>query len=117
MDLGSGGVLVVPDQATAPYRLALTGGKQGYVYLLDRDGFGQEEQPAESRGVELYPTYLSHEAGNPAGSDASQVGMFGGPAYFRIAAAQFVFLCGTGGEGRGQLVRFELANGSLANRQ
>jgi hypothetical protein len=117
MDLGSGGVIVLPDQTSSPQRLLLTGGKQGYIYLLDRGSLGGEEQTSNPRGLELYPGHLSHEAGNPAGSDASQVGMFGGPAYFRSGSSQFVFLCGTGGDGQGQLVSYELANSSLTNRR
>jgi hypothetical protein len=37
LDLGSGGVMLLPEQS-APHRyLALVGTKQGFVYLLDRD--------------------------------------------------------------------------------
>src|SRR5262249_33813479 len=43
MDLGSGGVLVVPDQTVAPKKLLVTGGKQGWIYLLDRDKLGHLE--------------------------------------------------------------------------
>ena len=40
LDLGSGGVLLLPDQSTAPAHLAITCGKAGKVYLLDRDNLG-----------------------------------------------------------------------------
>ena len=39
-DLGSGGVLVVPDQSGAHPHLLVAAGKEGVVYLLDRDRMG-----------------------------------------------------------------------------
>lgn len=42
LDLGSGGALILPDQlGTAHPHLLLGGGKQGILYLLDRDNLGQ----------------------------------------------------------------------------
>jgi hypothetical protein len=41
VDLGSGGVLLVPDQPTSPHQhLLLEGGKEGTIYLVDRDNMG-----------------------------------------------------------------------------
>jgi len=40
-DLGSGGVLLLPDQAGAHPHLAITCGKEGKIYVLDRDHMGQ----------------------------------------------------------------------------
>lgn len=39
-DLGSGGVVLLPDQTTGPPHLLIQGGKQGLIYLLDRDNLG-----------------------------------------------------------------------------
>jgi hypothetical protein len=123
MDLGSGGVMVLPDKSGTPQRLLLTGGKEGYIYLLDRDHLGGQEQPTHRRGVILYDPDLSHEAGNPEGSDGTQVGVFGGPAYFATAAGHFVFVCGQQGRtkpgetGHGQLVAYKVASGALTNRR
>src|SRR5882672_3771325 len=39
-DLGSSGVIVLPDQSSSPAHLLLSAGKQGQVYLLDRDLMG-----------------------------------------------------------------------------
>jgi hypothetical protein len=39
-DLGSGGVVLLPDQSTGPPHLLIQGGKQGLIYLLDRDNMG-----------------------------------------------------------------------------
>jgi hypothetical protein len=40
LDLGSGGILLLPDQPAGPAHLLVTGGKQGQLYLLNRDGLG-----------------------------------------------------------------------------
>ena len=41
IDLGSGGVMVIPDQVGAQFpRLAIQGGKAGTLYLLNRDNLG-----------------------------------------------------------------------------
>ena len=39
-DLGSGGEVLLPDQTTGPPHLLVQGGKQGRVYLIDRDTMG-----------------------------------------------------------------------------
>ncbi len=41
LDLGSSGVVVLPDQTSPPTHLLLVAGKQGHVYLLDRDNMGR----------------------------------------------------------------------------
>ncbi|HLI81227.1 MAG TPA: hypothetical protein VKV03_14665 [Candidatus Binataceae bacterium] len=40
LDLGSGGVIELPDQSTGPIHLAVTGGKEGTLYLVDCDNMG-----------------------------------------------------------------------------
>lgn len=39
-DLGSGGAVLLPDQTVGPPHLLVGGGKQGLIYLLDRDSMG-----------------------------------------------------------------------------
>jgi Immunoglobulin domain len=41
LDLGSGGILLLPDQSSGPAHLLVTGGKEGKLYLLNRDGLGE----------------------------------------------------------------------------
>lgn len=55
VDLGSGGPLLLPDQATAPAHLLLAGGKQGVLYLLDRDDLGQFNPVSDSQIVQRVP--------------------------------------------------------------
>jgi outer membrane protein assembly factor BamB len=40
LDLGSGGITLLPDQATSPNHLMVTAGKEGRIYLLNRDNLG-----------------------------------------------------------------------------
>jgi len=40
-DLGSGGLVLLPDQPTGLPHLMIQGGKQGLIYLLNRDGMGR----------------------------------------------------------------------------
>jgi len=40
LDLGSGGIVILPDQASAPTHLMVVTGKQGQLYLLNRDSMG-----------------------------------------------------------------------------
>ena len=40
VDLGSSGVVLLPDRTSAPQHLLVSGGKQGVLYLLNRDGMG-----------------------------------------------------------------------------
>lgn len=43
-DLGSGGVLLAPDQAGPHSHLLVTAGKEGTIYLMNRDQFAAREQ-------------------------------------------------------------------------
>jgi hypothetical protein len=40
IDLASSGLLLLPDQATGPAHLLVASGKQGLIYLIDRDDMG-----------------------------------------------------------------------------
>ena len=39
-DLGSGGVVLLPDQTSGPQHLLVSGGKEGRLYLVNRDSMG-----------------------------------------------------------------------------
>ena len=122
-DLASGGVMVIPDQAGNLPHLLITAGKQGEVYLLNRDDLGGFSSLVGSDNViqeiKLYPDAVTTTPGVPAGSDANQVGMFGGPAYFGGALHHRIFICGAAGPSpgtAGQLVSYQLSNAQLMNR-
>jgi hypothetical protein len=47
-DLGSGGIVLLPDQTSGPPHLLIQGGKQGLIYLLDRDNMGQLQAASDN---------------------------------------------------------------------
>jgi hypothetical protein len=68
-DLGSTGVLLLPDQPGAIQHLALTGAKNGRIYLLDRDALGRFD-PGADHVVQSLTTAISG-------------GLFGMPTYWK----------------------------------
>lgn len=65
LDLGSGGVTVLPDQPTAPTHLLVAGGKEGTLYLIDRDNPGGYDRSNNNQIVQT----LNHAAGGPGTGD------------------------------------------------
>jgi hypothetical protein len=54
-DLGSGGVLLLPDQAAGPVpHLLISGGKEGVLYLVDRDNMGHFQAVSNSQIVQSF---------------------------------------------------------------
>jgi len=94
IDLGSGGALLLPDSAGTPQHphLLITGGKEGRIYLLDRDGLGHFVSGADSQIVQSLPAAVGP--------------LFGIPAYFNNT----VFF----GPRNGALKAFPISNGLLA---
>ncbi len=77
-DLGSGGVLVVPDQSSGPTHLAIFGNKLGTVYVVNRDNLGHFNASGDTQIVQELPGVLA-AAGQ---SSAAPIGPFAPPAYF-----------------------------------
>ncbi|MCX9026424.1 MAG: hypothetical protein OIN85_10055 [Candidatus Methanoperedens sp.] len=106
IDLGSGGVLVLPDQpatASFPY-LLVTCGKDGDILLLNRQNLGGYTGPGGNnpQAVQTLPL-------QPGRPKDSQPGVWGGPAYYHGPNGQFVYYCGSGGH----LKAFLFQNGLL----
>ena len=53
LDLGSGGVVLLPDQPTSTPHLLLAAGKEGVIYVVNRDDMGQFNQNGDSTVQEL----------------------------------------------------------------
>jgi hypothetical protein len=67
VDLGSGGVLLLPDQSGANPHLLVSCGKEGTIYLLNRDSLGGFLANIDSQIVQELPDILpggSYEIGN-----------------------------------------------------
>src|ERR1700687_3573679 len=67
-DLGSGGVVVLPDQILGAPHLLVTGGKEGKLYLLDRDAMGNYCASCTITDTNILQSFLATPAifGTPA---------------------------------------------------
>jgi hypothetical protein len=81
-DLGSGGVMLLPDQAGPHPHQMVSCGKEGTVYLMDR------ENPGGFRANEDHVLGVLPQAIE---------GIWGGPAYYNGAQGQRIFYCGKDG--------------------
>jgi hypothetical protein len=91
-DLGSGGVLLLPDQPGPNPRLAVAVGKEGSIYLLNRDNMGKYNASGDSHIVQELPNAIG--------------GIYGMPAYFN-GSVYF-------GGANDSLKAFTLSNGQFA---
>ena len=68
MDLGSSGVVVLPDQPGPFPHLAVTSGKDGNIYLVNRDGLGRYDAAGHhnSQIVQQLKGVLKQQMGTPA---------------------------------------------------
>ncbi len=72
-DLGSGGAMLLPDQPVGAPRLVVGAGKQGIVYLLNRDNLGKFQVGSDSQIVQSFPAGM-------CGAGACSI--FGTPTWF-----------------------------------
>jgi hypothetical protein len=96
LDLDSGGVMLLPDQPSGPPHLLLAAGKQGTLYLLNRDQLGGYDNRDDGQVVQE----LVHGAGGSKG------GIWGKPAYWQNQ----VYYVGTNDVAKA----FRLWNGQLS---
>jgi uncharacterized protein (TIGR03437 family) len=94
LDVGSAGVALLPDQAGSASHphLMVGSGKEGRIYVLDRDNLGKWQAGSDSQAVASLPGAIG--------------GLFGNPAYFNGT----VYFCGAGDS----LKAFALSNATLA---
>src|SRR5205823_652996 len=74
LDLGSGGVLLLPDQSGPHPHLAVSGGKNGTIYLVDRDNMGHYRSKNDNQIVQVLVNRF------PGGTFGT--GNFKAPVYF-----------------------------------
>jgi hypothetical protein len=72
-DLGAGGVLLLPDQAGAHPHLMLSAGKDGAIYLVDRDNMGHYN-PSSDKNVQSLLNIFPNGTTEP--------GNYSAPVYF-----------------------------------
>jgi hypothetical protein len=66
LDLGSGGVMLLPDQLTSPSHLAIGAGKTGTIYLVNRDNMGHFQANNNNQIVQWLQNALAEVEGTPA---------------------------------------------------
>lgn len=90
-DLGSGTPLLLPDQNSGPPHLLVSAGKEGTIYLLNRDNMGKFQTGSDNQIVQSVPNALGP--------------LFGTPAYFQHTVYFFA--------ATDSLKAFSLSNGQL----
>ncbi|HYK52146.1 MAG TPA: hypothetical protein VEV38_01275 [Candidatus Eremiobacteraceae bacterium] len=83
-EIGSGGVMLLPDQSAGVTHLAVLVGKNRTMYLMNRDDMGHY--------IPGGPDQIVQEIANAIG--APYIGTHGGPAYYANESGQFVFYAG-----------------------
>jgi len=66
LDLGSGGVMLLPDQPGPHTRIAIGAGKTGTIYLVDRDYMGHFQPNNNNQIVQWLQNKLAEVEGTPA---------------------------------------------------
>ena len=96
LDTGSAGVALLGDEAgsTAHPHLMAGAGKEGRIYLLDRDNLGKLSAGSDSQIVQSIPGAIG--------------GLFGNPAYFN----QTLYFCGSGDS----LKAFPISNAQMPTK-
>ena len=93
LDLGSGGAVLLPDQPGAHPHLLVAAGKEGTIYVVDRDAMGHFNPTDDSQIVQSLPGVIG--------------GSFDTPAYWN----GFLYYGGTGDN----LTAFQLSGGLLSS--
>ena len=90
LDLGSGGVLLLPDQSGAHPHEMVSAGKNGTVYLVDRDNMGGFHSGSDQI-VQSLTNIFANNLGIEGGNFSSPV-YWNGSVYFAPVAAPFLAL-------------------------
>jgi hypothetical protein len=99
-DLGSGGVMLLPDSvgSTAHQQLMVETGKDGHIYLLDRNNMGQLV-PGQQNNSQIVQDVV-----------AGPGGVWGNPSYYQESATSgLIFYHGSGSDSR----VFRISNGQI----
>jgi hypothetical protein len=111
IDLGSGGVLILPDR-TGPGNhpnILVTMGKDGNIMVLDRANLGGYTGPAASNTFGANPNAVQTLLIRSGIHPTEQAGVWGGPAYYGGSQGAFLYYCGSGSA----LTAFNYTNGML----
>jgi fibronectin type 3 domain-containing protein len=101
-DLGSGGPMILPDSvgSTAHPHLMVGAGKEGKIYLIDRDNMGKFSSTTD---------HVVQELGAAIGGGTLFNGSYGTPAFFNDGTNSRIYYVGQQDTGRS----FVIANGAI----
>lgn len=105
LDLGSGGPMLLPPQGGAHPNLIVAGGKEGRIYVVDRDNMGKHESGSDSQIVQSININGS-TCGSSSFSTSSSKRIYGAAAYWNGK----VYI----GSAFGPLRKYNLSNGLLS---
>jgi hypothetical protein len=97
-DLGTGGVILLPDQVGVHPHLLITAGKDGTIYLVDRDSLGHFKSNSDNQIVQSLSQRFSHRVHSSL-------------AFWQGTGASWVYL----GAPFENLKAFSLTNGRLSD--
>ncbi len=106
IDLGSGGVLLLPDQPGGVTHELVESGKEGSIYLINRDQMTAGNMHYCQTTCGSYPTGMDTQITQEINGQIQGLGLRSTPAYFNST----VYFCGAGDN----LKAFPLNNGLLA---
>ncbi len=99
VDLGSGGMMILPDQTAAHVKIATHAGKEGSIYVLDRTNMGKYRASTVADNVPCTDNVVQKLwrvlGASPTNGTASRNAFWGAPAYYRDASGhQTVYYSG-----------------------
>jgi hypothetical protein len=101
-DLGSSGVVLLPDQSSGHPHLAVTGGKEGRIYILDRDAMGHYCVSCTTTDTNVLQTFMS------------SIGIFCTPAFWQNALYFAGSAIGAGNGDRLKRLTFNSSTGQFS---
>jgi outer membrane protein assembly factor BamB len=111
-DLGSGGIVLLDDQPTGPPHLLALAGKEGVIYLINRDSMGKFD-PTKDNVIARLPANSTDAS--PIGDAFSTPTVFGSSLFFVGAPLRDATGAPIGGpSGPNPMREFRLAAGKLA---
>ena len=114
VDLGSGGMMILPDQRSGPSKLATFAGKEGSIYLVNRTAMGGYTRTQVADNVSCTDNAVQKLwrvlGATDTTGDSNRDAFWGAPAYFRDSSGhQYVYYPGD----YSPVTEFDLANGLL----
>jgi hypothetical protein len=111
-DLGSGGILLLPDQTnTAHPHLALGGGKEGRIYVVDRDNMGHFTQDPNLNCSSSEVNQTTSDKVVQETSPHTFGALFSTPAYWASTSGAWVYISGIDDA----LKAFQITNDTLSS--